>query len=194
VPKPRSKLAEVLEDLSTGLGELGVGWYLFGAQAALLYGAARLTADVDVTVALGQLATEKLVAVLQSSSFELRIDDQEFVRKTRVLPILHVPTRMPVDVVLAGPGLEELFLERAETRDVAGAHVPVARPEDVIVMKVLAGREKDRADIEAVLLAQRATIDLEMIRDTLSLLERALDHADLTPAFEAALRRVDELA
>ncbi len=194
MPKPRSKLAEVLEDLSASLRELGVGWYLFGAQAALLYGAARLTADVDVTVRLGELPTETLVAALRRSSFELRIEDGEFVRKTRVLPVVHVATRMPVDLVLAGPGIEELFLGRAEVRDVAGARVPVARPEDVIVMKVLAGRDKDRADVDAVLLAQRATIDLEMIRETLRLLEGALEQSDLIPAFDAALQRVDALA
>jgi hypothetical protein len=27
----------------------GLDWYLFGAQAALLYGSTRLTADIDVT-------------------------------------------------------------------------------------------------------------------------------------------------
>jgi hypothetical protein len=38
-----------LRDLSTAFGAIGVRWYWFGAQAAILYGAARLTADVDVT-------------------------------------------------------------------------------------------------------------------------------------------------
>ena len=46
----RSPVAELLGALGAVLDRLGVGWYLFGAQAALLYGAARLTADVDVTV------------------------------------------------------------------------------------------------------------------------------------------------
>ncbi|HEY5617144.1 MAG TPA: hypothetical protein VIK60_04325 [Vicinamibacterales bacterium] len=46
----RSPVAELLADLATALDEAGVAWYLFGAQAAILHGAARLTADVDVTV------------------------------------------------------------------------------------------------------------------------------------------------
>ena len=45
-------LAELLTDLGRALARLGVRWYLFGAQAAILYGVARLTADVDVTVDL----------------------------------------------------------------------------------------------------------------------------------------------
>lgn len=45
---------------------------------------------------------------------------------------------MPVDVVLAGPGLEELFLRRRRRHRRGGVSIPVASPEDLIVMKLLA--------------------------------------------------------
>jgi len=48
----RSPVADLLADAATALSEGGVPWYLFEAQAAILHGAARLTADVDVTVRL----------------------------------------------------------------------------------------------------------------------------------------------
>ena len=60
-------------------------------------------------------------------------------------------------------------------------------------MKLLAGRDKDRADIAAVLSAQLSTIDLTMIRETLELLEQALDQRDLMPVFEQALRRIESV-
>ena len=41
----------------------------------------------------------------------LRVDDPEFVRRTRVMPFVHVATGMPLDVVLAGSGLEDEFEE-----------------------------------------------------------------------------------
>jgi len=47
-----SPVAELLADLAGALHGLGVSWFLFGAQTAILHGAARLTADVDVTVRL----------------------------------------------------------------------------------------------------------------------------------------------
>jgi hypothetical protein len=168
---------------------LGLRWYLFGAQAALVYGAARLTADVDVTVELGAVSNEALVVALRNRGFEPRIGDPAFVRTTRVLPVVHLATRMPADVVLGGPGLEELFSSRAQLLDVAGVRVPVARAEDLIVMKILAGRDKDLADIDAVLRAQSSELDLAMIRETLGLLEQALDQRDLLPLFEQAWQR-----
>ena len=44
-----SAVADLLADLAGALDPLPVRWYLFGAQAAIFHGAARMTADVDVT-------------------------------------------------------------------------------------------------------------------------------------------------
>lgn len=159
-------------------------WYLFGAQAALLYGSARLTADVDATVLLGDVSTQTLVAALEAETFELRIDDPTFVATTRVIPVVHRSTGLPADIVLGGPGLEELFLSRASERNVGGSRVPVAAAEDLIVMKILAGREKDKQDIVAVLRARRDKLDLGAIRATIEMLEAALAQSDLMPLFD----------
>lgn len=43
---------------------------------------------------------------MKAAGFALRLDDPDFVRRTRVMPFVHVATAMPLDVVLAGSGLE----------------------------------------------------------------------------------------
>lgn len=185
----RSPLAEALAALGRALGTLRVRWYLFGAQAALLYGAARLTADVDVTVWLGKRETASLMRALERAGFRLRVRDAGgFVAKTRVLPFVHPRSGMPVDVVLAGPGLEELFFKRRRRRTIEGVPVFVASPEDIVVMKTLAGRGKDEDDAVAILAAQ-PRLNLRRIRATLGALECALDQSDLVPRFESCLAR-----
>jgi hypothetical protein len=185
----RSPLAEALAALARALAGLEARWYLFGAQAALLYGAARLTADVDVTVQLGNLRTAELVDALEKAGFRLRVRDIDaFVARTRVLPFLHSRSDMPIDIVLAGPGLEELFFRRLRRRIIEGVRVPVASPEDIVVMKVLAGRARDEEDVIAILAARRK-LALDRVRGTLDTLERALGQSDLRPRFEALLRQ-----
>jgi len=185
----RSPVAELLAAFAAAADRLGARWYLFGAQAALLYGAARLTADADVTIDLGARPTSELVDALASSGFDLRIPDvDEFVERTRVVPLVHRATGMPLDVVLAGPGIEELFLARARPRAVDDVTVPVASAEDVVVMKVLAGRAKDLDDATAILAANEE-LDLAAVRSTLRLLEQALDQSDLSPVLERLLVR-----
>ncbi len=160
-------------------------WYLFGAQAAILHGVARLSADVDVTVDLGARSSAELVSALTDAGFDLRVGDvAEFVETTRVLPFVHRASRIPVDVVLAGPGIEEKFFAGAEQRMVGDARVPVAAAEDLIAMKVLAGRPRDLDDVTAIIRARRGKLDLNRIQATLVLLESALDRRDLRSEFD----------
>jgi hypothetical protein len=184
-----SPFHDVLAALADSLLHCGCNWYLFGAQAALLYGSTRLTSDVDITIYLGDQTVGTLVRCLEAAGFELRIKDDEFLRQTSVLPLVHLPTSIPVDAVLAGPGLEERFLERATVHRLGNLQVPVARAEDVIAMKILAGRPKDLEDALAILATQGTRIDLALIRSTLDILERALDQNDLMPELDRLVQQ-----
>lgn len=186
----RSPVAELLDALGRALGSLGAPWYLFGAQAVLLYGGARLTADVDATVAAGDRPPGELVSVLERYGFAVRVPDVDaFVQRTRVLPLVHEVSALPLDLVLAGPGPEELFLGRARVHEIDGVTVPVAAPEDIVVMKILAGRPKDLEDAAVIVAAQAAHLDVGLARETLRTLEDALDRRDLTPVLEDILLR-----
>jgi len=190
VPSPSSPLADLLTDLGRALAQLGVRWYLFGAQAAILYGVARLTADVDVTVDLAGHSTAELVATLTTAGFEPRMPDAEaFAERTRVLPFLHRHTRIPIDIVLAGPGLEELFFSRVRERPIGPLRVPVASAEDLLIMKVLAGRPKDLDDVVAIARAHGSSLDFARVTETLRVLEKALNRGDLVVTLERALTR-----
>ena len=72
-----SPVAELLAALHDALEPITPRWYLFGAQAALLHGAARLTADVDVTVDAGDVAPADLIAALRDAGFTPRSPDLE---------------------------------------------------------------------------------------------------------------------
>lgn len=163
-------------------------WYVFGAQAVIVYGVPRLSADVDVTLALVPDEPERFAGEMEAAGFALRVDDPDFVRRTRVMPFVHLPTGMPLDVVLAGSGLEEEFLGRAKAVDIGGTAVPLIDLGDLIIAKVLAGRPKDVDDAAALWRLHGSTLDADRIRGTLRLLEEALSQNDLVSAFEALAR------
>lgn len=181
----QSPFLEVLAALARAFDRLGASWYLFGAQAAIVHGAGRLTTDVDVTVFAQGSDTSSLADELAAEGFELRVQDPEFVARTRVLPVRHGSTEIDADVVLGGPGLEELFLQRSEEHTIAGVHIPVACAEDVVAMKVLAGRPLDLEDAQAVVEARAGDLDEALVRDTLRVLEQALDRSDLLRTLDA---------
>ncbi|MGH9159479.1 MAG: nucleotidyltransferase [Vicinamibacteraceae bacterium] len=191
----RSPVADLLADLSSAFAASQVDWYLFGAQAAIVYGVARLTADVDVTVRTpDRLPIASLVESLERSGFLQRIPDPVFAAQSRVLPFVHQATRLPVDVVLAGPGIEDEFLARARRHVIDGVDVPVVDVTDLIVMKVLAGRPKDLEDVVTLLRVQETAVDTRRTLHLLQMLESALAQSDLLPAFEQALARAGSKA
>ena len=181
-------VADALHGIAAAMRVAGARWYLFGAQAAILWGSPRLSADVDVTVQLDRDAITNLIDAMHGQGFDLMIGDAEFIERTRVLPFVHRSTRMPVDVVIAGPGLEEEFLNRAIGVALRDESIPVISPDDLIITKILAGRPKDIEDVRAVIRARRDDIDLLRVRSLLRLLEEALGQSDLLPALDAALR------
>jgi hypothetical protein len=171
----------------------GDRWYVFGAQAVMLWGQPRMSADVDVTAQLSLEDIPEFVAAMQEGGFALRVENfEEFASRTRVLPFLHRSTEFPLDVVLAGPGLEAEFLDRARRVRMGRIQVPVISPEDLIVSKILAGRSKDVEDVRGVLREQLEKLDLSRIRGLLSLLEEILTRSDLTPLFEQLLASAQE--
>ena len=72
----------------------------------------------------------------------------------------------------------------------AFANVPVASAEDIVVMKILAGRQKDLDDVTSIV-GTNVALDVGYVRETLAILERALAQSDLLPALDAALAQVE---
>jgi hypothetical protein len=110
-----------------------------------------------------------------------RIADPSFAVETRIYPITHQPTGWSFDLVLAGPGLEQRFLD--EVRIVgAGRHrIPVIAPEHLVALKILAGRPKDLEDVRGML--RIVELDHAGIESTLAELESMLDQRDLLPIY-----------
>ncbi len=181
----RPGVAQLLADLGTALGGLGCRWYVFGAQAAVAYGRPRMTADVVVTVELGLRRAAHLLTALAAGGFPTRLAlSAAFIEEARLFPLVHEPSTIPVDLLLAGSGLHEDFLDRRRHVDVGGALVPMLSPEDLVITKVLAGRRKDLEDIRGVLAERGAELDIARIRDLLGGAEEALGRPGLLRRFE----------
>ena len=157
-----------------------------------IYGVPRTTADIDITLDLGDRRLDLLVAPLRRAGFVPRISDPRFAVETRIYPVSHKPTGWNFDLVLAGPGLEQRFLDEARIVEAGRHRIPVIAPEHLITLKILAGRPKDLEDVRGML--RIAELDHASIERTLGELESLLDQRDLLPVYlrlrsEKAVRR-----
>ena len=184
-PRPRRPLAH--EDALVAFADLAkrlrLRWYVFGAQAVNVHGFPRATADLDLTIDLRSGPTRSFVRALDTAGFTLRFADAGFVATTRVLPVVHRRSALPVDLVLAGPGLEQLFLDDLHIEHIGRRDIPFLSAENLIVTKLLAGRPKDLEDVRGLLARRCVTLDHARIESLLSQLEAALDQRDLLPLY-----------
>jgi hypothetical protein len=181
---PLNPVADLLADLAAVFTALGTRWYVFGAQAALIWGRPRLTTDVDATVDLGGHPVAQLIDALRGRGFALRAEGTpDFITSTRVVPLHHDRSGLATDVVLAGPGLEVDFLARAVQIDIGGVAVPFISPEDLIVTKMIAGRPKDLDDVRGILAQRGQSLDRARVVALLRAIEDALGRSDLVEAF-----------
>ena len=186
----RPASVELLASLAKVLRARKIRWYVFGAQAAIVYGSPRMTMDVDVTVAVPAEGVRPLVEALLGAGFMSRTDDLEaFFARSRVVPLVHERTRMPLDLVVARDSLEMAFLDRAKLVDVGRLEVPMITPEDLVIAKLFANRPRDLEDVRAVLGTLGSSMDLRYVRTILGQLDEAEDRAELLPTLERLLNQ-----
>ena len=100
----------------------------------------------------------------------------------------HTQTNVPVDVALAGTRVEMEAIERSQRRNILGITVPIPPPEHITVMKALARRPRDIADIEG-LLDRHPDMDLEQVREMLGELAEILEDPTLLEDFDGLVQR-----
>jgi Nucleotidyl transferase of unknown function (DUF2204) len=185
---PPAGFQQALRDLLAWLDETGVPGVVIGGVAASMLGRPRLTKDIDLLVAPDEASWDTFVEAGRTRGIEPRIEDAVgFARRSRVLLLRHQPSGLDVDVTLAGMEFETGVIGRGARREVMGLSIPLASPEDLVIMKAVARRPRDIADIESLLEAH-PDLDLDRVKTQLRAFSTALGE-DLLDGFLSILRR-----
>lgn len=152
IGEPLGPLLGVLGDLVTWLHAGQIRGALIGGVAASLLGRPRVTRGIDILVILEECRWEEFATEGKQYGFVLRKEDaMAFARTARVLLVRHKASGIDVDVVFGTLPFEEEVVDRAMWVEVSGISLPVSRAEDLIIMKSVAGRPRDIADVESIL-------------------------------------------
>jgi hypothetical protein len=170
-----------LAALMRWFSEAGLRAAIIGGVAASLRGTPRLTKDIDAVV----LDADAETLLRSAAGFDLvpRIADPiEFARQSRMLLLRFSPGSIDVDLSLGALPFEEELVDRSTLIDVGGLQIRVASAEDLVIMKAVAGRARDVADIENLI---QANPDLDVdrirrwVREFSAVLEMPRIHDDL---------------
>lgn len=163
---------------------------IIGGIAVIARGVPRQTVDIDMALWGEALDLQALLTSLAAHGLVARIRDAaDFAREHQVLLLRHEPTGIPVDLSLAWLPFERVALERAQMVDFGGVAVRVATAEDLVIYKAVAWRERDRTDIERLLVLHGRAIDLDRVRRVVREFAEALEDPGRIDELEALIAR-----
>ncbi len=156
-------LLDAAREVQQFLRRSGDRFCVIGGLALQRWGRPRVTNDVDFTV-LCPLGDEPATVDRLLTAFGARIPDaRRFALEARVI-LLRTSSGIPVDVALGGLPFEQRCVERASEFEFGpGLALMTCSAEDLVVMKVFAGRGQDWVDVENVLVRQGRSLDWRLI-------------------------------
>jgi hypothetical protein len=149
VPNVLEPLYAAILACDAALGRFGAPYAFIGGVAVGLLSEPRTTRDVDALLWLED--DERLPDLLRICG-ELGITPRlsqpdEFARRSRILPMVHVPSGVTLDIALAILPFEEQAIRGARRVEFMGLILPLPQPENLAVMKAVAGRPQDILDL-----------------------------------------------
>ncbi len=173
-----------LQELSAFMEGQGIGYAVIGGLAVQIWGEPRFTLDIDVTVLVNMPQEEQFVRTVLSH-FTPRVSDPlEFALEHRVV-LIKSASGCNIDLTLGLPGYEEGMIERARLIELeSGASVRICTPEDLVILKAVAGRAKDWQDIEGIVIRQADQLDYDVIETMLKDFEQLLECSGLVDHFK----------
>jgi predicted nucleotidyltransferase len=165
---------QLLERIALSLEQRQIPYMVIGGQAVLLYGEPRLTRDVDITLGVGPERLPDLLEIARASAWRVLVESPEqFVQQTLVLPVQDSGSGIRIDLIFSYSPYERQAMERVRRVKLGSASVCFAAIEDVVVLKVVAGRPRDLEDVRSILL-RNSELDRAYIRRWLGEFERDL--------------------
>ena len=144
----------------------GVRHLVIGGLAVIAVGEPRTTADVDVVVYLTESEGEALLERALQAGFELDMDtERQRLRTTGTLRLRR--SAFQLDMIVASLPFEDAAWQRAVRHKLFGRLVRLPTPEDLILFKVLAGRDKDLLDATGIVRRHSARIDWRYVESVL---------------------------
>jgi predicted nucleotidyltransferase len=160
-----ARLSDLLGPFDRLLRACGIPYVLIGGYAVAAWGTVRATQDVDL---LCETADAKRLADLLTASgyrTDYRVGDPD----DPVSAVVRVEVALGdalhrLDFLSGIRGAPPGIIERARKVTLDGVDLPVASPEDMVILKLLAGSARDLEDARGIVLTQGPGLSRELLR------------------------------
>lgn len=183
------QLEASLQTVVAYLEQQGYRYAIIGGIALSLWGVLRATYDVDLKV----LVPDNDYPAIRSALLTAFPNQARPELPANSLIVAVTVGDVIVDFLLALPGYEEMIIERSIQVPLGDWSAWVCTAEDLIIQKVVAGREKDWLDIEALLIEQDNELDMDYVHEWLVQFAEVLETPQLLQKYLAIVAKVENI-
>jgi hypothetical protein len=133
---------------------------LIGGIAAGYWGEPRFTQDMDFTIVSRDGSLGSLEKILKKAGYRIQNKGASQIQVKGQQDL-----DFQADFILAEMDYQDWVVQRAIPISIFDIEVPIATPEDLIILKLIANRRRDLLDIEGILKRCLLTLDTKYLRE-----------------------------
>ncbi|MGE0105147.1 MAG: nucleotidyl transferase AbiEii/AbiGii toxin family protein [Blastocatellales bacterium] len=153
-----------LRELVALFDDLSIRYTTIGGIAIAMVSEPRFTRDIDTVILIEREDWESFIQEAVNHGFEPRNKDPlDFAQLHRIFLLTHRKTGITVDISLGALPFEEEMINRSVIAEKGELRLKVPTPEDLIIMKIIAGRPKDLMDIDSIMKIHK-NLDIKRVR------------------------------
>ena len=171
-------LEQVLVRLAKALERASIPYMVIGGWAAATWGEQRTTRDIDITI---WVEDEEIPYLLERLLRDFRpnvANPLVFIDAYRVLPMLSAEGA-PIDLIFGLLPYEKEAIDRAVLVKFKRKAIRLCTPEDVILHKIHSSRERDIADVRAIVRCRFRELDLTYLEPRIEALAEGLTKPEI---------------
>ena len=143
----------------------GIPYAVIGGYAVAAWGNVRTTRDIDILCSTRDLETLKSALSQSGMDFEHRMGDAD----DPISDVIRIRPGAPgtpyeIDFLAGIRGAPPDLLARAREVSLDDLKIPIASPEDMVVLKILGGSARDLEDARSIIRIQEGKLDLALLR------------------------------
>lgn len=156
-------LEKTLLKITRIFDESKIPYMLIGGYAMVIHGFPRMTQDLDISLGIDTEHIGKVLEAVKNDFKTLVKDPIAFASDTNVLLIQDIETGIRVDLIFTFIEFERKAIEEADEIDFMGKKIKNVSVENLIIYKMLAGRERDKEDVEMILTEKIKELNMQKI-------------------------------
>lgn len=154
------ELLDAMSEFARIFADHGVPYAMMGGVAAHVHGLPRPTFDVDFTIDVAGDQLSALYNAAENAGFHVPVAYRSgWIDRVAGMPIVKLGMKLgnlgiDVDVFIAECEYQHSMLSRRIESEIEGHRIWLVSAEDLIVLKAIAYRDRDKSDIQDVLFMQ----------------------------------------